>query len=129
MPKIFSEILYVGAGGFIGAILRYYSNIFAGKIFDVQNFPYGTFLVNIIGSFCIGIVWGIADNIVELSNEAKYFMIVGILGSYTTFSTFAYETFQLIQQGRTIAFLSNLLFQTILGIIAVLLGIRITETI
>jgi fluoride exporter len=129
MKKIFYETLCVGLGGFLGAILRYCSNSLVSKLINTEQFPYGTFLVNITGCFCIGVVFGISRYIFQLDNHLKLFVLVGILGSYTTFSTFAYETLQLMENGKIISPFLNVFMQVTIGITAVWIGILLTKNI
>ncbi len=92
------------------------------------DFPWGTFIVNVSGSLLIGVVLGLVDR-GALSGEARLFLAVGILGGYTTFSTFSYETLQLIEQGNLGATLLNALGQVAAGLVAVYVGVVISRAI
>ena len=89
-------ILYVGIGGFIGAAFRY---IFTLIGHSSGNFPLNTLLINIIGSFFIGIIFALSENTGYISSNAKLFLQTGICGGFTTFSTFSLETFNLLENG------------------------------
>jgi fluoride exporter len=92
------KALCVGIGGGIGALLRYYV---AGKIHERagSSFPYGTMIINISGSFLIGLLMTLFLERFEMVPEWKLFLVVGILGGYTTFSAFTWEMFQLLRAG------------------------------
>lgn len=90
------KLIYVASGGAIGAVFRYLAQNFYRYYFP--NFPIGTLFINIIGSFLIGIL---ASNLESKDTSyifIQYFLIIGILGSFTTFSTFSLETIQLINE-------------------------------
>lgn len=115
------NVLLVAAGGAIGAVLRYLLGAWIqGRL--GPDFPWGTFIVNVSGSLLIGVVLGLVDR-GALSGEARLFLAVGILGGYTTFSTFSYETLQLLADGNLAATLLNALGQFALGLVSVYLGL------
>lgn len=121
------NVLLVAAGGAIGAVLRYLLGAWIqGRL--GPDFPWGTFIVNVSGSLLIGVVLGLVDR-GALSGEARLFLAVGILGGYTTFSTFSYETLQLIEQGNLGATLLNALGQVAAGLVAVYVGVVISRAI
>jgi CrcB protein len=86
-----------------------------------SHFPWSTFLNNISGSFLIGVILGLATA-GQLSNEAQRFLAVGVLGGYTTFSTFSYESLELLADGSIKAFHLHTLRQMSCGLIAVHAG-------
>ena len=114
-------ILLVAIGGALGAAARY---LLAGWVGAraASAFPWATFLINVTGSFLIGIVLGLLAA-GRISGEARLFLTVGVLGGYTTFSTFSYETFQLLNGGRLVPALLYALGQVLLGVVAVYLGL------
>jgi CrcB protein len=112
------SILYVGAGSFIGGIFRYLLVTWTSQILS-PSFPYGTLAVNVLGSLVIGFLAGIAESRATFSTEVRLFLIVGIVGGFTTFSAFAWETFSLPQ--KTVGAL-NIALQLILGLLAVWIG-------
>ena len=87
------KILYVGAGGFLGAILRYSVFVTVDRFWPTAAFPWGTLLVNVAGCVAIGAMAGLAETRQVLSPEARLLLVVGVLGSFTTFSTLGFETF------------------------------------
>ena len=84
------NILLVGLGGGIGSMLRYLSQRMADKLYTI-HFPWGTFSVNIIGCFLIGIFWGISFKSFETNENWKLFLMTGLCGGFTTFSAFTLE--------------------------------------
>ena len=119
------NILLVGAGGFIGSVSRYLTGLAFAEL--VHPFPFGTFIINIIGSLAIGIVYGIADRSGYLSQWWILFLATGFCGGFTTFSTFAHENLRLLQAGEYFLFGLYTGGSILLGILAVLAGIAITK--
>jgi CrcB protein len=91
-------ILLIGSGGFIGSIARYGLQQLAQKLLH-WTFPTGTLIVNLIGCFAIGLVFGLADRSDRLTEDWKLFLAVGICGGFTTFSSFSYENIKLLREG------------------------------
>ncbi len=116
------NILLVGAGGFIGSVLRYLVGGYVQESIKHLNFPYGTLAVNLIGCFVIGFLAQFGEKYGMFSNESRSFIFVGILGGFTTFSSFGNETVNLMRQDfMTNAFI-NIGANVILGLFAVWLG-------
>lgn len=90
-------------------------------------FPLGTFVVNVTGCLVIGLLAGLAEARSMFSIEARQFIFVGILGGYTTFSTFGLETFQLVREGQLMLALGNVVGQVVCGLIMVWLGFTIAK--
>ncbi len=114
-------LLIIGSGGFIGSIARYVLSQWMQRIFET-TFPIGTLTVNIIGSFLIGIIYALSEKGGILSPELRMFLAVGICGGFTTFSSFAYENFNMVgfqQYLFSAIYIGASLF---LGLIAVYLG-------
>ena len=121
------NLLYVGLGGFIGASLRYATGLFVGRFTTGALFPYGTFVVNMLGCLLIGFLAGLSDSRQLLNDTSRAFVFTGMLGAFTTFSTFSYETMGLFQNGQTSPALTNLALQIILGLLAVWGGIQLSK--
>ncbi len=116
------NVLLVAAGGAIGAAARYLAGLWIAARFGA-GFPWGTFFVNVTGSFVIGIVLVLVEG-GTLPAGARLFFAVGILGGYTTFSSFSYETMQLLAGGGALGpVLLNTLGQLLAGLMAVYLGV------
>jgi fluoride exporter len=116
------SLLYVAAGGAIGAVCRYLLGTAIQGLFKASNFPVGTMAVNLIGCFFIGLIMGLIEFRGMFGSEGRLFIVVGILGGFTTFSTFGYETLQLVKEGQIAAALVNALVQTGVGLLVVWLG-------
>ncbi len=121
------KILYVGFGGFIGAIARYFISGIVHKFWDQSLFPIGTLSVNLLGCVLIGFLSGLAISRQLFSPEARLFVLVGFLGSLTTFSTFAYETFALSLDAGFSKALLNIGLQILFGLLAVWIGYDVAK--
>lgn len=112
--------LVVGAGGFLGAAARY---ALGGLVYRwlPSTFPYATFIINVTGCFAIGVLAALGEER-PFAPGARLFLMVGVLGGYTTFSTFGYETFSLLREGSAPAAFANAAGQVVLGILAVWAG-------
>src|SRR3954470_18137964 len=115
------NVLLVALGGAIGSAARYLVGAFIANRFG-PDFPWGTFIVNVSGSFLIGVILSFVGG-GQLPAGARPFLAVGIMGGYTTFSTYNHETLQLIQDGEFGAATFNTLGQAVAGLIAVYLGV------
>lgn len=114
------SILFVGAGGFLGSVFRYLIAYYV-KLNWSPVFPVGTFIVNLVGSFLIGII--IAATISEnLDQQARLLLATGFCGGFTTFSSFSYEFFSLLQNGHTGYALLYAGSSLVLGLLFVWLG-------
>ena len=91
------KLLFIALGSAMGGVARY----LIGKIFtSASMFPWGTFVVNIMGCFIIGMIYGLIDRGIGLGEHTKLFLTVGFCGGFTTFSTFAHENYLLFQSGN-----------------------------
>lgn len=116
------KILWVGFGGFFGSIGRYLLSGYIQHLMKGSGFPYGTLVVNLIGCLLIGFLsqWVGARGF--LSPETRLFVFMGLLGGFTTFSTFSNETMNLWQAGASAAALANVAVHVVLGLGAAWLG-------
>ena len=121
------KLLYVGMGGFIGATLRYATSGIIGRFTSQAQFPFGTFVVNLMGCFLIGFLAGLADSRDLFNASARAFVFTGVLGAFTTFSTFSYETLGMFQNGQTSPAVMNIGFQILLGLVGVWGGIQLSR--
>jgi len=119
----------VGAGGFLGASSRYILSTFVQSMFPTSEFPYGTYIVNITGCFLIGFLLALFAMKNWGDEQLRLFIFVGILGGFTTFSTFTNETFQLIKEGEMLMGLTNAGGQVILGLLFVWFGYYLVKLI
>jgi fluoride exporter len=116
------KVLLAGCGGFLGSIARYLLGGAIHRLVQAPVFPFGTLVVNVSGCLAIGLLGGLADQRGLLSPGARVFLLIGVLGGFTTFSSFGYETFQLARDGETLLALANILLQLVLGLSAVWAG-------
>ena len=123
---MFRYIILIGTGGFIGSVLRFYVSKFIQNAF-LSSFPYGTFLVNVIGCLFIGLIFGIAEKGTWLTPEWRMFLTVGLCGGFTTFSTFSSESFQLLRDGQLMHLFTYSALSVSLGLLAVYLGYLISK--
>lgn len=116
-----NHVLLVGIGGFIGSAMRY---LLGGYVQQSSKsiFPYGTLAVNVIGCFVIGFLSQLAENRGAFSSEARAFVFIGILGGFTTFSSFGNETLNLARDGEMLNAFANIGLNVVLGLFAVWLG-------
>ena len=121
-------ILIVGAGGFIGSVMRYLVQVFMEKGLN-STFPWGTFVANIAGSFIIGIVFALAQKGDLLSAEWRLFLAVGICGGFTTFSSFAYNNLSMLKDQAYGQFIWNVGGSLFFGLLAVYLGMVLVRAI
>jgi CrcB protein len=115
-------IVLVGVGSLIGGILRYQLSTWVHRSLDNPWFPYGTLVVNVVGCSVIGFLAGLAESRAAFTSDARLFIFVGILGGFTTFSSFALETFALARDTQIAAALLNIAMQLTLGLAAVWFG-------
>ncbi|MFW8589631.1 fluoride efflux transporter CrcB [Glaciecola sp. 2405UD65-10] len=121
-----SPYLYVAIGGAIGACLRYFLVIESTKLLG-KGFPFGTLLVNVIGSFLLGCLYAWLNNFDVLSNNLRLLLGVGLLGALTTFSTFSFDTFMLLQSGFILKAALNILINVSVCIFAVWLAFLLVK--
>ena len=115
------KLLVVGAGGFVGAVARNaLSELFLRH--SKGAFPLGTFVINVIGCLLIGALMAWIEDRQALSANTRLFLIMGLLGSFTTFSTFGYQSYQLLQDGELRLAVVNIVGSALLGLMAVALG-------
>lgn len=116
------QILLVGLGGAAGSILRFLTGEIVPR-FYVSTFPLATFIINIVGCFCIGLF----VNLIPVNNSLRFLLITGFCGGFTTFSAFARETFDLMDTNHLPYAIIYTLSSCILGVVAVWLGMYITK--
>lgn len=117
-----TNILWVGCGGFIGSVCRYSLNGFIQRFLSQPWLPYGTLVVNLLGCFLIGLLNGLTEVREFISPELRLMIFIGLLGGFTTFSTFGYESYGLAKNGNLSASLFNIAIHIVFGLFAVWLG-------
>jgi len=117
-----SRLFIIGLGGFIGSVLRYLLSGAAQHLSKSASYPVGTLAVNVSGCFVIGLLAQLAESRGFLTDASRAFVIVGVLGGYTTFSTFGNETFNLVRSGESALGAANVVAHVLLGLLAVWAG-------
>lgn len=121
------HVLLVGTGGFVGSVLRYLVSGLVLRTVPAATFPVGTVAVNLLGCFAIGVAGGLTESHQLLTGEARLFLLIGVLGGFTTFSTFGYETIALLRDASYVRAGSNILLHILLGLGAVWSGLVLTQ--
>jgi CrcB protein len=116
------RLALVGAGGFAGAVLRFLVSSWVQTRSGSIVFPFGTLSVNMSGCLLIGLLSALAENRSMFSAETRSFVLIGVLGAFTTFSTFGNETLNLLRAGRLELALLNVGAHVLLGLALVWLG-------
>jgi CrcB protein len=124
---LFTEFLIVGAGGFIGSGLRFVMTVYVQRMFPASPFPYGTVTVNIIGCLLIGYLGAIILTREVIDPAFRLFLVVGVLGGFTTFSAFSFENLMFIQDSRFMLALLNVVAQVVAGFLAAWLGFQLAR--
>ena len=116
------KLLWIGLAGVLGTFARY------GLSGAVQRacgtaFPCGTLAVNVLGCFLFGIVWTLAEDRLSISAEVRTVVLIGFMGAFTTFSSFAFETAQLLRDAQWASAAVNIVAQNVLGLVGLFLGL------
>ena len=114
--------MIVGAGGFIGSVLRFMIGGWAQRLAAAGVFPYGTLVVNVVGCLLIGFLGGVAEYRQALEPAQRLFLMIGVLCGFTTFSAFAFETIALMQDAQMFKAALNTGLQVIMGLTAAYVG-------
>ncbi len=121
------KLIALLAGGALGTVLRYIVSGLTYRVF-VGVFPWGTLVVNLIGSFLIGCLWGLFE-IKAVSPHTRAFVFMGLLGGFTTFSTYTLETLNLLREGEAKLALINIAASNVLGLALVIAGFAVSKLI
>lgn len=122
------NLVLVAAGGGLGASLRYLTGIAALRWFG-PNFPWGTLVVNVVGSFLMGMVAELIIRRLGVGTDLRLFLMTGLLGGYTTFSAFSLDAVLLFERGALSAALGYVLLNVIGAIVALVLGLALARNI
>ena len=124
-----TALAFAGLGGLVGSIIRYQIGRWILDLSKDSTFPYANLTVNVVGCLLIGLLFGLAENREFLTPHLRALLVVGLLGGFTTFSTFGYETFNLIRIGLLPQAIANVGLQVTLGLAAVWSGFVATRLI
>ncbi len=117
-----SRFFLVGAGGFVGSILRFWFSGVVQQWIQIATFPYGTLAVNLVGCLVIGFLSQLSDSLGVFTADTRALVFVGVLGGFTTFSAFTNETMNFMRAGQAWPAFWNISAHIILGLAAVWLG-------
>ena len=122
------KIIMILAGGGLGAVARYTLGSQIDKNLNL-SFPIGIFFVNLLGCFLIGLIVSIFENKLIFSENLKIFLIIGFLGSLTTFSTFAFDNYNFMTQKNILLLFANIFLTNTFGLLMVLIGMKTVKII
>jgi CrcB protein len=120
------KVLWISLGAVVGANARYWLGLWAAQRWGV-GFPFGTLLINLSGSLLLGFFLTLATERMLLDPRLRLLLAVGFLGAYTTFSTYTFESFELLSQGQWLAGLANLIGGSLAGLLAAGLGVLLAR--
>ena len=123
-----TRFLLVGAGGFVGSVLRYGLGTWVQSAVAPSLYPWGTTAVNLAGCLVIGVLAGLAETRELLSPEVRLLLLVGVLGGFTTFSSFGLETVHLLRAGHGGLAVANVGIQVFFGVGAVSAGLALSRS-
>ena len=123
---MFKTLMFIAIGGSIGAVMRFLTQVTVYELAG-RSFPYGTLVVNVVGSFLMGLLSIFLVEKFNLGAEWHMAILIGVLGSFTTFSTFSIETLVLFEQGDIIKAMSNIILSVILCVGSVWVGAYVAK--
>jgi len=119
---VISELVWLVVGGSAGTLCRFGLSSLVQSLTS-DKFPWGTLTVNVIGCFLFGLIWSLAEERLVISDQTRLILLTGFCGAFTTFSTFGFETGELLRDSQWWPAIGNLLANNLAGIVAVLVGI------
>ncbi len=122
------KIALIALAGGLGSLSRYGLTGLVHKLAG-GAFPYGTFVVNILGSLLFGLVWGLSEERLSFSPELRTIILTGFMGAFTTFSTFAFESTSMLRAGQLLPFAANVGGQVVVGFTLLWLGLALGKAI
>ena len=120
------NVLLVALGSMLGGVARYICSLQIAERY-VTEFPYGTFVVNLVGCFLVGGFYGLAERFEWFSPDLRLMLTVGFCGGLTTFSSFAYENVRLLQERDYLTFGSYVLLSVVIGLLAAFAGLWLSK--
>ena len=121
-PYGLPQLLWVGVGGFLGSVSRFVMAGMFNRFSPALGFPVGTLTVNILGCLLIGLLHGLAETRSLLGPDIRIFLFIGVLGGFTTYSTFGFESLALLKDGAILKASANIFLHVFVGLAAVWLG-------
>lgn len=121
---MFQKIIYLALAGAAGTLARYWLSGLVQKNISI-DFPLGTASVNIIGCLLFGLIWAILESRLSISGQMRTIIFLGFFGAFTTFSSFAFETAQMLDESQWVWASANIILQNVLGLIGMIAGLTI----
>lgn len=123
-----AHVLLIGIGGFAGAIARYLVDARIST-WTAGSLPWGTFVINVSGSFLLGVLFALIVERATLPSDLRGPLMIGFLGAYTTFSTFALESWRMMEDGAWLYGSVNLIGSVVVGVLAIVIGVALGRAI
>jgi CrcB protein len=121
---VLQKLLLIAVAGGLGAISRYGLSGLVHSLVG-RTFPWGTVVVNVAGCFVFGLLWAAMEDRLSLSGQTRSMILIGFMGSFTTFSTYVFETQQLLEDSQWLPALANFSLQNVAGLVAVVFGMAV----
>ena len=118
------HLLWLSVTGAAGTLCRYWLDGLVQHLFG-KSFPWGILVVNVLGCFLFGLVWPLAEERLVISGETRAIILIGFMGSFTTFSTFTFQTAQFLRDSQWLLAAANILSQVVLGLVFLFLGMAL----
>ena len=126
--RFLNDLLFIGCGGFLGAVCRYMISVGTRLCLPLSAFPIGTFIANMLGCFLIGLAAGLIEHKNWWPEHIRLMIMVGFLGGFTTYSSFANETWQLLKTDQIMLAFLNIGLKVMIGIFLVGLGYALAKS-
>jgi CrcB protein len=126
--QLWQKLAWLAGAGAVGTLARYGLSGLVQRLLPTE-FPWGTLAVNALGCLLFGIVWSLAEERMLISGQTRIILLIGFMGAFTTFSTFAFETGQMLDDSEWLLAAANILLQNVLGIFLVLAGMALGKLI
>jgi fluoride exporter len=120
--NLMQKVIVMALAGAAGTLARYW---LSSLVQQVGAFPWGTFAVNMIGSFLFGVVWTLAEERMVISADTRLIILTGFMGAFTTFSTFMFETSNFLRQSQWLLAFGNIALQLLVGLACMFLGLAV----
>jgi len=120
--------LWIAFAGALGTLARYSLTEIVQRVLG-SGFPWGTALVNVLGSFLFGVIWSLAEGRLALTPQTRAIVLIGFMGAFTTFSTFMFETSGLMRDAQWALALGNVALQVIVGLVSLFAGLAVGQLI
>jgi len=121
---MWQKFLFLGLAGALGTLARYWLSGVIQRLATTE-FPFGTAIVNIVGCLLFGLLWAFMENRVSISGQMRTVIFIGFFGAFTTFTSFAFETSQLLDESQWFWASGNILLQNVIGIAGVITGLAV----